>query len=256
MTTTRRPLTVTDLAPLARATLGRARALTGVERLRGGTKKGVYRLTLDDGSTAVAYVWSADEDYWDQPDPDPRDPLSHGTGLGLFTAAHDRLAAAGVRTSRLRFADSTHTHLPADVAVVEDLTGGSLEDALARDPDGAPQALERMAELLAALHVTRCVQDSPYEEPPPSTTATFPKRGAVWRQGVDLLLQLPAGGGRTGVACGGFGDAAQGALGSTNTSSSGSASAPTTRPCAPPAWTRPACGSTACRCTSDWSRAR
>ncbi len=71
MTTTRRPLTTADLAPLARAALGRSRALTGVERLRGGTKKGVYRLTLDDDSTAVAYVWSADEDYWDQPDPAP-----------------------------------------------------------------------------------------------------------------------------------------------------------------------------------------
>lgn len=152
MTTTRCPLTTTDLAPLARAALGPSRTLTGVERLRGGTKKGVYRLILDDDSTAVAYVWSADEDYWDQPDPDPRDVFSHGTGLGLFTAAHDRLAAAGVRTPRLRFADSTHTHLPADAAVVEDLTGGSLEDALARDPDGAPQALERLAELLATLH--------------------------------------------------------------------------------------------------------
>ncbi|MFE9027067.1 phosphotransferase [Streptomyces iakyrus] len=152
MTRTRRPLTTTDLAPLARAALGPGRTLTGVERLRGGTKKGVYRLILDDDSTAVAYVWSADEDYWDQPDPDPRDVFSHGTGLGLFTAAHDRLAAAGVRTPRLRFADSTHTHLPADAAVVEDLTGGSLEDALARDPAGAPQALERTAELLATLH--------------------------------------------------------------------------------------------------------
>ncbi|AMW12667.1 aminoglycoside phosphotransferase [Streptomyces qaidamensis] len=152
MTPTRRPLTTTDLAPLARAALGPGRTLTGVERVRGGTKKGVYRLILDDDSTAVAYVWSADEDYWDQPDPDPRDVFSHGTGLGLFTAAHDRLAAAGVRTPRLRFADSTHTHLPADAAVVEDLTGGSLEDALARDPGAAPQALERMAELLATLH--------------------------------------------------------------------------------------------------------
>ncbi|PTH87814.1 aminoglycoside phosphotransferase [Streptomyces sp. A244] len=152
MTTTRRPLTVTDLAPLARAALGRSRALTGVERLRGGTKKGVYRLTLDDDSTAVAYVWSAVEDYWDQPDPDPRDVFSHGTGLGLFTAAHDRLTAAGVRTPRLRYADSTHTHLPADAAVVEDLTGGSLEDALTRDPKQAPRAMERMAELLTTLH--------------------------------------------------------------------------------------------------------
>ncbi|WP_033311127.1 phosphotransferase [Streptomyces iakyrus] len=152
MTRTRRPLTTTDLAPLARAALGPGRTLTGVERLRGGTRKGVYRLVLDDDSTAVAYVWSGDEDYWDLPDPDPRDVFSHGTGLGLFTAAHDRLAAAGVRTPCLRFADSTRTHLPADAAVVEDLAGGSLEDALARDPAAAPQALERTAELLATLH--------------------------------------------------------------------------------------------------------
>ncbi|GGT69581.1 aminoglycoside phosphotransferase [Streptomyces coeruleorubidus] len=123
-----------------------------MERLRGGTKKGVYRLTLDDDSTAVAYVWSADEDYWDQPDPDPRDVFSHGTGLGLFTAAHDRLAAAGVRTPRLIYADATHTHLPADAAVVEDMTGGSLEDALARDPREAPRLMDRMADLLATLH--------------------------------------------------------------------------------------------------------
>ncbi|MET9870284.1 phosphotransferase [Streptomyces sp. NPDC006386] len=148
----RRPLTRTDLTPLARAALAPGRTLTGVERLRGGTKKGVYRLFLDDGSTAVAYVWSADEDYWDQPDPDPRDPFSHGMGLDLFQAAHDRLAAAGVRTPRLLYADATHTHLPADAAVVEDLTGGSLEDALARDPREAPRLMDRMAELLATLH--------------------------------------------------------------------------------------------------------
>lgn len=152
MTTAQRTLTRADLAPLTRAALGPSRTLTGVERLRGGTKKGVYRLTLDDDSTAIAYVWSADEDYWDQPDPDPRDVFSHGTGLGLFTAAHDRLAAAGVRTPRLLHADSTHTHLPADAAVVEDMTGGSLEEALARDPEGVPEAMERMAELLATLH--------------------------------------------------------------------------------------------------------
>ncbi|WP_338782842.1 aminoglycoside phosphotransferase family protein [Streptomyces sp. DG1A-41] len=152
MTKIRRQLARTDLAPLARAALGPARSLTAVERLRGGTKKGVYRLTLDDDSTVIAYAWSADEDYWDQPDPDPRDVFSHGTGLGLFTAAHDRLAAAGVRTPRLLYADATHTHLPADAAVVEDMPGGSLEDALARDPREAPRLMDRMAELLATLH--------------------------------------------------------------------------------------------------------
>jgi hypothetical protein len=87
MTTARTRLTRDDLAPLTRAALSGHRALAAVSRLRGGSKKGVYRLFLDDGSTAVAYVWSPDEDYWDAGTPDHRDPFSHGTGLDLFTAA-------------------------------------------------------------------------------------------------------------------------------------------------------------------------
>ncbi|MGW2523673.1 phosphotransferase [Streptomyces sp. NPDC001617] len=156
MTRTRSPLTRDDLAPLTRAALGPHRTLTAVTRLRGGTKKGVYRLTFDDDTaaptTAIAYVWSPDEDYWDAAPPDPRDPFSHGTGLDLFTAAHDRLTAAGVRTPRLLHTDATHTHLPADAAIVEDVTGGSLEEALERDPDAAPVLLGRLADTLSALH--------------------------------------------------------------------------------------------------------
>ncbi|MDH6220137.1 phosphotransferase family protein [Streptomyces pseudovenezuelae] len=148
----RTPLTRADLAPLTRAALDGNRTLTAVTRLRGGSKKGVYRLTLDDDSTAVAYVWSPDEDYWDAAPPDPRDPFSHGTGLGLFTAAHDRLAAAGVRTPALLHADATHTHLPADAAIVEDVRGGSLEEALRDEPRAAAETLERLAELLTTLH--------------------------------------------------------------------------------------------------------
>lgn len=150
--TPRTPLTHHDLAPLTRTAFGGARTLAAVTRLRGGSKKGVYRLTLDDDSTAIAYVWSPDEDYWDAGPSDPRDPFSHGTGLDLFTAAHDRLAAVGVRTPRLLHVDATHTRLPADAAIVEDLTGGSLEEALRRDPDTAGPALARFAETLTALH--------------------------------------------------------------------------------------------------------
>ncbi|MET7490493.1 phosphotransferase [Streptomyces sp. NPDC005538] len=152
MTRSRSTLTKDRLADVARAATGAARHLTAVTRLRGGSKKGVYRLTFDDDSTAVAYVWSPDEDLWDAGPGDPRDPFSHASGLTLFTAAADRLAAAGVRAPRLLHADPTHTHLPADTAIVEDLPGGTLEDLLADDPAAAPQALERMAALLATLH--------------------------------------------------------------------------------------------------------
>ncbi|MFF8970537.1 phosphotransferase family protein [Streptomyces sp. NPDC014995] len=151
----RTALTRDALAPLVRAAAGPHRALAAVVRLRGGSKKGVYRLHFDDDTTAVAYVWSADEDYWDAGPSDLRDPFSHGTGLGLFTAAHDRLTAVGVRTPRLLYADDTHTHLPAETAVVEDLTGGSLEAALKRDPDAGRASLEQLAEQLTALHAHR-----------------------------------------------------------------------------------------------------
>lgn len=134
MTVTRRPRTRDELAPLARAALGPARTLTAVARLRGGSKKGAYRLFLDDGSTAVAYVWDPAEDYWDAAPADPRDSFSHASGLDLFTAAYDRLTALGIRTPRLLFADRSHTHLPSDVAVVEDVRGGSLEDLLHAHP--------------------------------------------------------------------------------------------------------------------------
>ncbi|MFF7600204.1 phosphotransferase family protein [Streptomyces mirabilis] len=152
MTVTRRPLTRDELAPLARAALGRARTLTAVTRLRGGSKKGVYRLFLDDGSTAVAYVWDPAEDYWDAAPADPRDSFSHASGLDLFTAAYDRLTALGIRTPRLLFADRGHTHLPSDVAVVEDVRGGSLEDLLHRDPEAAEGPLRELAEALRTLH--------------------------------------------------------------------------------------------------------
>ncbi|MCD7439034.1 aminoglycoside phosphotransferase family protein [Streptomyces lincolnensis] len=152
MTPARTPLTRDDLAPLARAATGGRRALIGVARLRGGSKKGVYRLVFDDDTTAIAYVWSPEENYWDPQPADPRDPFHGAAGLAELTAAHDRLVAAGVRTPRLLHADATRTRLPADAAVVEDMTGGSLEEAMERDPVAGRAALERLAEQLAVLH--------------------------------------------------------------------------------------------------------
>lgn len=164
MTAACRPLTRSELEPLARAAAGPARRLGAVSRLRGGSKKGVYRLTFDDGGTAVAYVWSPDEDYWTGTEgtaaPDPRDPFSHASGIDLFTAAHDRLAAIGVRTPRLLLADRTGRHLPADAAVVEDVRGGTPEEALERDPHEAAGTLERLAGALATMRGSESARGS------------------------------------------------------------------------------------------------
>ncbi|SES49747.1 Phosphotransferase enzyme family protein [Streptomyces sp. yr375] len=165
MTPGRPHLTAADLAPLARAAAGPRRTLAGVTRMRGGSKKGSYRLTYDDGSTAIAYVWSPAENYWDRWDgrddpqaaagprpPDPRAPFSPATGTDLFTAAHDRLTAAGVRTPRLLLVDPDRRYLPADAVVVENVRGGSLAAALARDPAAAGPIVDRLAGQLRALH--------------------------------------------------------------------------------------------------------
>ncbi|WP_235854736.1 hypothetical protein [Nonomuraea aridisoli] len=90
-----------ELTGLVRDVLGRR--LVAVEPLRGGTSKGVYRLTLDDAPSVVLYVWSDEEDFWtraDRADRGGRAP--EAAGARTFEAAHGRLAACGVRVPRTR----------------------------------------------------------------------------------------------------------------------------------------------------------
>lgn len=142
------------LAGLTRTAFGRARRLTTVTRLTGGSKKGVYRLGFDDGFSAILYVWSAAENYWPSADggPDPADPFSDASGIGLFTASRARLDALDVRTPDTYLADASQADLPADVALVEDVPGESLEALLDRGAPEAEAVLARLDGMLRRMH--------------------------------------------------------------------------------------------------------
>ncbi|MFJ7194052.1 MULTISPECIES: phosphotransferase family protein [unclassified Streptomyces] len=146
-------MTRDQLAGAARAALGGGRRLEAVERLPGGTTKGVYRLTMDDATTAIAYLWEDSENYWPatEHDGDLADPFSPGIGLDLFEAAHARLAALGLRVLEIHLADRDHTHYPADLAIVEDVPGEKLMDLRNRDPRAAEPAMTRLVESLAMM---------------------------------------------------------------------------------------------------------
>ncbi|MEU4767467.1 phosphotransferase [Actinosynnema sp. NPDC023794] len=137
----REHLGVDDLRGVARAVFG-ARELVSVERLRGGTRKGVYRLNLADGTGAVAYVWHPDEDFW----PDTQST----TGLSLFESAHEQLSAAGVRVPRVLLREPGGPL--GDVAVVEDVRGGTLEELMTRDPQRAEGVLAQLGAAVRAMH--------------------------------------------------------------------------------------------------------
>ena len=146
-------VTRNQLAGAARAALGGGRRLEAVERVAGGSKKGVYRLVMDDATTAVAYLWDEAENYWPaaEGDDDLTDPFSPGLGLDLFEAAHARLDALGVRVPAIRLVDRNGAHCPAGLAIVEDLQGENLEELLARDPGAAAPVVARLAESLEAM---------------------------------------------------------------------------------------------------------
>lgn len=146
-----------QLAGGARAALGGGRRLESVERVAGGSKKGVYRLVMDDATTAIAYLWDDTENYWPtaEGDDDLTDPFSPGLGLSLFEAAHTRLDALGVRVPAIRLLDRDGAHYPADLAIVEDLRGESLEALLARDRRAAAPVMARLAESLEAMRLHR-----------------------------------------------------------------------------------------------------
>jgi hypothetical protein len=137
-----------DLTDAVRAAFGSSRRLTATDRLTGGTNKGVYRLTLDDATTAIAYVWTDEESYWPATpfDDNDRDPFSPASELRLFLAAHARLESLGLRVPALHHVEPDH------LAVVEDVPGPDLETRLADDPASAAPAVARLADRLDELH--------------------------------------------------------------------------------------------------------
>lgn len=147
---------IDDLSPVVTAVFGPSRRAVRLDRLPNGSKKGVYRLTLDDESTGVVYIWSATEDYWEAVLPEgldgPADPFSHTSGLDFFEAAARRLEALDVRCPRVFLADRSRELYPADIAVVEDVRGETLESLLAADPVAAAPVLDRLAPMVDAMH--------------------------------------------------------------------------------------------------------
>lgn len=129
-------LGVADLAGIAHAAYGRS--LRDVARLRGGSKKGVYRLMLDDGTTGIAYVWRSSEDYWPSHEPDPL--FGNASGRDLFLTAHSALSEAGASVLRLVLVGS-------DVIVVEDLGSAFLEKML-----DDPEPLDRLWDDVSVMH--------------------------------------------------------------------------------------------------------
>jgi len=142
------------LAAAARAAFGPGHGLVRVERLSGGSKKGVYRLVFDDGASAVGYVWDEAENYWPAPQHVPGesggDLFSDASGAGQFEAGHALLHALGVRTPRVYLLDRSRARYPADIAVVEDVRGGTLQTQLEHGLPGARGALARLSASLEA----------------------------------------------------------------------------------------------------------
>jgi hypothetical protein len=142
----RRFVQVEDVAGWVSEVFGEGRRLVGVRRLRGGSKKGVYRLGFDDGFSVILYSWADDEDFWPvSSDAGEADPFGHASGFELFEASRVRLEDVGVRVPGLYSVDRSQARYPADLALVEDVRGGSLEALLQADPQGAEGVLDRLA---------------------------------------------------------------------------------------------------------------
>jgi hypothetical protein len=128
--------TVRIFAGAVRAAFGDEHRIADAERLRGGSKKGVYRIILTEGSTAIVYIWDPDESFWpaaaiNEPG-NVEDVFSDASGLDLFLGAHKRLTSL-------------------DIAVVEDIRGGTLEALLEGDPGAAMPTIHRLAESLRVM---------------------------------------------------------------------------------------------------------
>lgn len=150
-----------DLAGLTREALGAGVRTGAVERLRGGSRKGVYRVHLEGAGapSVLVYRWDEAEDFWPVTHAAVQgDPLAPVSGLAPFLTAHGTLDDAGVRVPRVLLADGSRRRHPADVAVVEDVTGGSLDTLLATGDPRAAAVLGELAAMLDVMHRHRAPQ--------------------------------------------------------------------------------------------------
>ena len=77
--------------------------------------------------------------------------FGHASGLGLFSASSQRLTEAGVRVPLVYLTDGSRALYPADIALVEDVRGGTLEELLAADPAAAAPVMARLGEMLRSM---------------------------------------------------------------------------------------------------------
>ncbi|MBO2465351.1 phosphotransferase [Actinomadura sp. LCR2-06] len=143
------------MSGLVRDALGAGCRVVAVDRLRGGSRKGVYRVRLDGTRTAsvIVYSWAEAENFWPgAPETDPADPFAPVSGLVPFLTAQRTLDSLGARVPRVLLADDGRRRFPADVAVVEDVSGGTLEALFETDPTRAAKALGELAEMLEVMH--------------------------------------------------------------------------------------------------------
>ncbi|MFF7250164.1 phosphotransferase family protein [Embleya sp. NPDC008237] len=140
---------------IVRDALGAGAQVVGMDRLRGGSKKGVYRVHVEGARPAsvIVYSWAEAENFWPAGQGvDAADPFAPASGLVPFLAAQRKLDSLGVKVPGVLLADDSRRGYPADVAVVEDVAGDTLEALLQTDPERASHALNDLAAMLDVMH--------------------------------------------------------------------------------------------------------
>ncbi|MFF5161290.1 phosphotransferase [Streptomyces sp. NPDC000348] len=143
------------LSGIVHEALGAEALVVGVDRLRGGSKKGVYRVHTSGSRAAsvIVYSWAEAENFWPAAEAiAPAHPFAPASGLAPFLAAQRKLDGLEVRVPEVLLADDSRRRYPADVAVVEDVVGGTLEALLKTDPARASNALSELAAMLDVMH--------------------------------------------------------------------------------------------------------
>ncbi|MGW1094233.1 phosphotransferase family protein [Streptomyces sp. NPDC002455] len=140
---------------IVRDALGAGARVVGMDRLRGGSRKGVYRVHVEGSRAAsvIVYSWAEAENFWPAGEgADTVSPFAAVSGLGPFLAAQRKLERLGVEVPGVLLADDSRRGYPADVAVVEDVAGGTLEALLRTDPERASHVVSDLATMLDVMH--------------------------------------------------------------------------------------------------------
>lgn len=140
-----------DLTGYLKDLFGAEYEISRITNMHGGAQKVVYKIECSNGFACMLFVWDDAMDYF-QEEKRKGEVVDETSEAELFELNNKYLLKCGIRTPSVYYMNKDRKAYPFDFAIVECISGGSLESYFHADRETRGRVLSNFNELLRKMH--------------------------------------------------------------------------------------------------------